>query len=560
MSNVWLFIVLFVKTNPDFPDAVCAGVLLSNSVNAMVRANDIRLQNDYGEFNTESRFYGVYKSNGYDNTICGNDVTGLNGYDRGIGSIMSPGLITCNKLEFTRAGLFFAGENEQIDGISGNEIKDAYAGVQVYSDNDFITILGNQDHQANKWVNNWVYGGLWTGSNIDKLGVSQFLNNENYPYTPDALIISNVDWFFSNNEDNIFTGCNEDAGINTLACEANNGEEGGKIKTLASNPKDLQEPYRSMVLRKTYAQIIADYYNQPMPFEYKNFVNEYSGETFAKLAEIDFLMANPLVDFPIIEQSIEILSDSVQQLIPAYLMYQKTLDDLSFTAHVNLGSIQTNVAESSVLSLSTALNIKIHIADSIKTEKWQKALNLNSNLVVDNNLTQLEQQINAIYLNLLLNNQNAINSNDSALIKTTAYYCPQEYGAVVFKARSLWVQMGNAIDKTWDDCFPTSLVQQGENRSVSGSENFIEKSLFDTLKPLVYPVPTGNYFVLYLPNECILSKYRIFNSLGVMIENGVLDEQFNQFDTSNWSNGIYYIHIMDNGMRPITLKLIVQKL
>jgi Secretion system C-terminal sorting domain len=281
---------------------------------------------------------------------------------------------------------------------------------------------------------------------------------------------------------------------------------------------------------------------------------------FAKLAEIDFIISHPLADFPTLEQTIGDLSDSIKQMIPAYLTYQKTLDDLSFSAHVNLGATQTNVDESSILSLSTELNTKTHLADSVKIEKWQKALDLNSNLVIENNITQLEQQINVVYLALLLNNQSVVNIDDSLLVKTLAYYCPQEYGDVVIKARSIWVQMGNAVDKTWDDCFPTGVIQQGENRSNPQIENSIQKKVLDSTKPFVFPNPTSDFVNVFVPENYVNSHYSIYNSLGCGVFKGVFIEQNSHFDTSKWSNGIYYIQILSNQKRPITLKLVVQKL
>jgi hypothetical protein len=173
---------IFVKTNPILDQAVCVGVLLNKAVNATIRRNDIKLQNDMPTFDIESRFYGVYKSGGYDNTVCGNDITGLYGYDRGIGSAMSPGNITCNLIQYTRSSLFFTGDNRKPNSISGNEFSNTYAGIHVNSLTNFQMKLGEQSHQGNKWVNNWRFGGLWEGNDITTVSQSKFLNNIQYPF------------------------------------------------------------------------------------------------------------------------------------------------------------------------------------------------------------------------------------------------------------------------------------------------------------------------------------------------------------------------------------------
>jgi hypothetical protein len=549
---------IFVKTNPDFPDAVCAGVVLSNSVNALVRANDIRLQNDYGEFNAESRFYGVYKSGGYDNTVCGNDIKGLNGYDRGIGSSMSPGNSTCNHIQYTRAGFYFVGDNEQNNGMSGNEIADTYAGIYVNSPTYFQAILGEQDHQANKWVNNWVFGGKWDG-NQDYLDESKFLNNIQYPYSPNVEVEPSY-WFEPDINDNLFTGCLNDVGQNTISCNVNSEGEGGKLKTLASNANKLEEPYRSMVLRKAYAQIIADYHNVGTPPVFKNFLQENSEKGFAKLAEIDYMISHPLADFPILEQEITAISNSIQEKIPDYLAYQKTLDDLTFLEHSSLGSNETNVIVNEMKLLSLQLESKVHLADSIRLEHLTTAIILNNGLSIENQYIDLEQKINVIYLNMLISNQENVSYEDSIFIKNVAYYCPQDYGDAVFKSRGLWVQMGNSVDKAWDDCFPEDFYEPNQNRNASQFDNSKKYIAVESEIPIAYPIPLSDILMVNLPLDYVGAEFEALNAVGISIIKGVFNERVNSLDATSWNNGIFYINIKAKNKRPITLKVIVQKL
>jgi hypothetical protein len=418
---------IFVKANPDFPDAVCAGILLNKAVNATIRGNDIKLQNDMPVFSAFSRFYGVNKSGGYDNTICGNDIKGLLNYDRGIGSSMSPGNITCNLIQFTRAGLYFTGDNKKPNAISGNEIADAYAGVYVNSLSNFQAHLGEQSFQGNKWVNNWVYGGLWTGDDQVNLPFSKFINNEVYPFSPN-VDSEPLNWFEKLPIQNAFTNCIYDAGVNSNDCNDSGTGGGEKLNSLASEKDNLKEPYRSMVLRKAYAQIIATYHGISMPPEYKNFINDNAEFGFAKLAEIDYLISHPLADFPVLEKSISTLSDSIQKLVPEYLTYQKTLDDLPFAVHVNLGQTQTNATVNALTSLTSQLESKKYLSDSIQLEHWELASTLNNSLAIDNDYTNLERQVNSIYLNLLIENQSLLNSSDSLFVRFVAYYCPQDWG------------------------------------------------------------------------------------------------------------------------------------
>jgi hypothetical protein len=461
-------------------------------------------------------------------------------------------------IQFTRAGLYFTGDNKKPNAISGNEIADAYAGVYVNSLTNFQAHLGEQSFQGNKWVNNWVYGGLWTGDDQDNLPFSKFINNEVYPFSPN-VDSEPLNWFEKLPIQNAFTNCIYDAGVNSNDCNDSGTEGGEKLNSLASEKDKLKEPYRSMVLRKAYTQIIAAYHGLSMPPQYKSFINDNAEKGFAKLAEIDYLISHPLADFPVLEESISLLSDSIQKLVPEYLTYQKTLDDLSFATHVNLGQTQTNATVNALTSLTSQLESKKHLSDSIQLEHWELAATLNNSLAIDNDYTNLEHQVNSIYLNLLIENQSLLNSSDSLFVRTVAYYCPQDWGDAVFKARSLWVQLGNPYDKLWDECFPTEVITT-QNRNGIDGESAKNKPISSSDMPFAYPVPLSDELNIFLPEGYVGSQYVVFNSLGVSVEQGMFNETNNSLDALNWSNGIYFINLKAKDKCPITLKVIVQKL
>jgi hypothetical protein len=358
----------------------------------------------------------------------------------------------------------------------------------------------------------------------------------------------------------IFLNLKNNVGINSTSCNVNSEGEGGKLKTLASNANKLEEPYRSMVLRKAYAQIIAEYRNIGLPPELKNFLHENAEKGFAKLAEIDYLISHPLADFPILEQEITTLSSSIQEKIPEYLAYQKTLDDLTFVEHLSNNYLPTNGVVAEIQSLSEQLGGKIHIADSIRLTHWQLANTMNNNLFIENQYIDLEQQINTIYLNLLINNQVIPNFDDSMLIKTIAFYCPQEFGDAVIKARVMWVLMGNAVDKTWDKCFPTGKSESSQNRNTIEERKGNGQIVKDTDKPIAYPVPLSDNLMVSLPFDYVGAEFEVFNAVGISVKRGIFKEITNAIDATTWNNGIFYISIKAKDKHPITLKVIVQKL
>jgi hypothetical protein len=142
------------------------------------------------------------------------------------------------------------------------------------------------------------------------------------------------------------------------------------------------------------------------------------------------------------------------------------------------------------------------------------------------------------------------------LITPLRIYCPEDKGDAVFKARGLYIQLGGAIDKAWDDCSQTANSNSIENRN-SISAKPISTSITDL--PKVYPVPTSDLLNVYVPDKFSGAKYRVMNHLGMVVSIGSLSRQLSSINLDGFENGLYFLQIEGKESIRTTLKFIVQK-
>jgi hypothetical protein len=559
---------IYVKNNIDFPDFVTTGIVLNNATNSTIRHNTIGLQNLAPTFNELSNFYAIYKQSGLDNTICSNDLYGQLGYDRGIGGFMSPGEITCNKIWNTKQSLYFVGDNTADDGISGNELKDSYTAIQVDNVTSMDAQLGVQFRQGNKWINNYGYGGVWSGD-YTFIGNSRFDNADQatyFPIEPVVAIIPNtpqsppnppipLDWMAATaGTINLFTDCINSVGVSSFYCKPES--EGGRLEKQQS---ELKEPYRSMILRKAWAENHQRYADGNAPAAIEDFLQEYKGTGFAQLALIDEMVQNPLAIASALAQELLVYRDSVKNLEAGYLAVKSQSDLVSFENQVQV--LEPAVVNPALLSYQKGIEYLANleqVADSIVKQQYDAARLANLAFFPDDAATQLEQAVNAVYLDLLVYNKTDVSYDDSIFIRNTAYLCPQAAGDGVFKARALWLQLGEAIDKTWDACYA---VEAGtSNRELSSGLLKIEPKVLSDKLPLIYPVPLSDVLTIAVPVEYIGGQYEVINTGGITIATGTLPQVTTDVNASTWSNGLHFVRILTKDFQPVTIKIVVQKL
>jgi hypothetical protein len=551
---------IFVKTNsnPNLQSAICAGIVVMNGNWANISANEIKLQNNIPTTDGNSRFYGIYKQNGFGHKVCGNEITGLNGYDRGIGSIMSPGTTTCNKMRYTREGLYFEADNTLDDGISSNEIADSYTGVHVNSTTAMPAGLGNQNFTGNTWINNWGFGGRWIGGDYTFMDESIFRSNPTQTdYYPTSQIEPAAGWFEKDYDFDNQSDCPNSAGLSATCSQRRPlNEEEQVLMGMAAHSELLEEPYRSMVLRKSYGILMDLYPSGEYPENVSTFMDLYEEKIWAKLAEIDFMLEHPLVEEPELANQIHELQDSLITMMPAYNAYQMSLGNLSYQDLMTALSQTPPSIKTQFTNVTVTLTTLHQQANSIIAQKLALANYLNQNLQPDNDYTALEKQLNAVYISHQMADTLEYSASDIAAIKEIAFYCPQDKGDVVYKARGLYIQLGGAIDKNWDDCTPNMNSNSAENRNQQFENPKVGTA---TEQPKIFPVPTSDWVNLFVPDAYIGAKYRLMNQLGIVVSTGFLQSQLQNLDFTEFKNGFYFLDIRGNNSNQVTLKVIIQK-
>jgi hypothetical protein len=175
----------------------------------------------------------------------------------------------------------------------------------------------------------------------------------------------------------------------------------------------------------------------------------------------------------------------------------------------------------------------------------------------------LEKAVNVlVFKSAEANTPQPFTAQEWDFIGEIARRCPQDWGDGVIKARSLRLKHGGGFEAAWQQCFPT---HESETPSNSGKQ-VLELSK-DTLRsalvmqsPIVYPVPAADQCTIVTPDAYLGSTYQVVSSTGLLISSGIITTSQLQIPTSDWCKGVYFIRVQHPAYRPVTLKVIIQKL
>jgi hypothetical protein len=547
------------------PD-ISVGILsfFTNAEN--IHHNSVFLQNDDPSI-AEPRFYGLYKANSTNAKICANTITGLQGLDRGIGSHMSPGAISCNKIDLTRHALYFEGDNEAGNSVRGNELNSAVTGVFVNSLNSFPANLGIQDHQANRWQNNWLFGGFWQG-NRQFLDDSRFLNSPTQPFSPAVPVVPPSDWFIPFGAFNNFNNCLETAGVFVPNCPTQGPPGGGGageggVGRIASAANTLQEPYRSIVLRSELQKIQSAWLDMNQaPRDIQDFVSNTRNSQIGKLSQIDAIIADPLKDNPDLKLAIIMKQAEIaglQQSQDAHHEFLQGLSDTQYSQWIIQGTQPANSVQ--YQNLQSELSKLLIDASSIQIQAQNDALGENNIFAPQDAFQQLEKELNQILITHAQAGELKPTQTDFNTILEIANRCPQEWGWAVYKARAIYHQWGGGFERAWQDCFPIMESETPQGKSILQSGQVASKpETSETDAILVYPVPLADQFRISIPAAYSGAEYQVVSSTGTVILSGKLHELQTELDCTVCSNGLYLVRVNHPLYRPITRKIVIQKL
>jgi hypothetical protein len=559
-----------VRRNPAYPDAVHGGIVLLRGKSHSVKNNRISLQNNIIE--NDPRFYGIYSLShlAAGHAFCGNGITGLQGYDRGIGANNGiNSLYTCNSISNTRQPLYYLGNNQNQDAITGNTLADSPFGVYINSDKAAPVVLGEQDRRANQFINNWSNGGFWEGvqtipnpnggQNIRLIDLSKFINNENAPFWP-ITISSPSDWFVQTTDPNEPIGCSPGLQAN---CQGVNPPVVAEppvvgIGKLAENASALQEPYRSTVLRQTYAQAKANYPDGNYPQEIQAFVSHHEQAGFAQLATLDGQMDDLLYNAPNVKVELANAETAIRLTFASYNAFLKDIDHLTFDERLNNQTVQppyVTVFEDRLVQFADLQESATVIAN----QNMDALIAANNQLQPDNAYIALEQEVNSLTWAAMRDSRD-LTVTELEYIKSIADKCPQEYGDAVAKARATWLAHGGGLQKAWELCNLDMQETQSQGKSVLQTSQPTELPQINPNELVVYPVPLADLFKVSIPSEYVGAEYQLIASTGTVVSRGTFKSTMNELDCTTCATGIYLIRVNHPKYRPVNLKIVVQKL
>ena len=179
----------------------------------------------------------------------------------------------------------------------------------------------------------------------------------------------------------------------------------------------------------------------------------------------------------------------------------------------------------------------------------------NDDIAIDATIlpAQLEQELNAIYFQMLSSGHYDFNANQLAVLRLVAAYCPEEGGIAVHRARAMLTRV-QLVRFLGDDC----------------AENIANAQPLDVLAPLdelkdtsilLYPNPTMDKITLYCPAKFAKNtEIVVVNALGQSLATVQMAEESSSIllDVSTYTPGVYVAKIRI-GQKWVTKSFVVVK-
>ena len=159
-----------------------------------------------------------------------------------------------------------------------------------------------------------------------------------------------------------------------------------------------------------------------------------------------------------------------------------------------------------------------------------------------------EQYVLGVYLQTLYSgNQTSANTIDS--LYNIGRECPMVNGPCVYNARNLYEKFTGIV-------LPEVDCPEEGNRSNERGNQLVSRPT----SILIYPNPANDVLMIDLPSDTRIGEYQVslFNILGKRVLDKHIGYGNNQVSTKELASGVYFAHILQNGMNVITLPVFIQ--
>jgi Secretion system C-terminal sorting domain len=563
-----------IRSNPAPTPSIGAGIYLTNTKNANLYNNNIRVHN-YQLVATgtaeKPRIHGIYLANSPDNTLCTNNVYGWaagggsEGTGRGISLTNSTGnILSCNLVDSLRIGIDIQMNCNAPNNMQGNTVLNNYYGLHVgVANTDAFT--GQQNNRGNKWVKDGNYGkAAKNNSSVSSINNNLFFVDPNqivasftYPpmgnTTPITLpltffppsIEAASTWFFPSLQHLNYL-CGESS---NLSCNNNHlpqiriKEKGLHLSVAVGdyNIDDLQKAYANSIRRSVFSDIKERFVNETVSNDFIEFYQQQLGSAVEKAWIVDDLIAKIGKNNPNLLSKIHRLdsflvkSTEITAEAQAYYAQDLEIQQTMFTSSILTPlAIEWQIERDMLYNeLSTAITSDIEAASEA-----------NNQLNEADEFIQLERWTNDVYLKYFVVPE-SVTEEVKQKIQDISDLCPQDAGLGVFKARSMYVVLTGSPRAEWEKCFDTEAERISVER---GSEKTYEKDT-NKLDFSIYPNPTDNTLSIKMLNETNeVISFDIYNSTGIKMQSGTIYDGFAQILVDKMSSGIYYLKVNSKGV------------
>lgn len=501
------------------PQALMAGIELNGNIQAQVTCNYVQ-----------------------SNTLSAGDTTKI-----GIAvKISTNSNITCNTVDSTGWGIYFGGDCDVFNNLSGNTMTDCLTGLYLNS----ASRIGQQIHKGNRWINS--LGGSTQAINQN---FNNYLNslirynpNSGIAYYPSNIIPPL--WFDPDISGITFTGCGTQ--ICNAAIAGEGGDEVSHLKSVACDSSisyDYLEENKNQAQQNLYNLLYEDSLLRLNDSVFTTFFVNRQPAAIGKLNEVSRQYSLSAVydsifkeQYAIADSLIKLKTDSVfcfdslilagstLNLLP---MRESLMDDIN-SMNATLRALLLQKQATAELEMESARNLNFTISPAEIPEANNKAMN------------------EYLYLHYKYGSDSLLHYYNDML--SIAQQCPYAGGKAVYQARAMLSLLNDTIE--YNDLAVCS--QNGIYRQIISQD--INQTSYIDFRLIPNPALQRVTVELNFRNDNNI-LFEIRNVLGAIIKKLDIDKGITSITLSieNFEEGIYFVRARKDNMTLGIKKLIIIK-
>ncbi|MBP7306337.1 MAG: hypothetical protein KA987_09515 [Saprospiraceae bacterium] len=493
------------------------------------------------------------------NAVAGTTSTFGNSYQSAFWIEEAPSnTISCNTANDTRAGYTFAGgciggtgTIYRANDIGTHDIGLHYRGT--------ATRVDKQSLRGNYWYESSypVYAALNDNNDsiatLDKYEVDLFgprFPSDPMTNYPDTAQINPLSFFSATNERDEICGKKIRQGDCIVEEGGGGGDEDKRIAQNLEGSQDFDTETRWKLRSRLYEKLL----NEPNYLDsdtvYSNFFYDLEGSSIEQVASLNKGVSDVYPNQSGLLQIINARNDNIQSNSNEIAKYDSLISvHEGETYYIDSIKLLKEGVISNTQYLVTLNNTSIALLKGAVSDEAD-ILSVNNSQINASEIYELnEKDVNEVYLNYALKEDETTLITNYSLLFNIATQCPLSGGPAVYKARTL-IRFLNSELRYNDEL--TCALAGNNYRKINIQEN--NKKSFS-----VFPNPANQSVQVYY-SVTVPSLLKVYNEIGILVFSQRLDPLINQseINTMFLKNGIYHCRIdMDGDSSSDVVKLII---